>query len=131
MSTPTDPWHAHVYYDENDRSIAERLHQELARMLASDALPNLVHIGRMQNKGVGPHPKPQFEVQFLAAGLPIIVPMIEATGLTALVHPVTDDDLAEHTTLAQWVGEPLPLDLSVMDPPGHNQGLARFGNREF
>jgi hypothetical protein len=25
----------------------------------------------------------------------------------------------------------LELDLSVLDPPGHNQGVARFGERDF
>ena len=100
-------------------------------MLASGSLPDLVHVGRMHDKGVGPHPIPQFEVQFLAAALSNIVPMIENTGLTALVHPVTDDDLADHTTLATWIGDPLPLDVSVLDPPGRNRGLERFGKIEF
>jgi len=131
MNNPTNPWHAHVYYEANDRSVAERFHQELALMRANDLLPDLVYVGKMHDKGVGPHPIPQFEVQFLAAALPSIVPMIEATGLTALVHPVTDDDLADHTTLANWIGEPLPLDLTVLDPPGRNQGLERFGKVEF
>ena len=57
--------------------------------------------------------------------------MIAPSGLRALVHPLTDDDLADHTTLAQWIGEPLELDLSVLDPPGINQGVARFGVERF
>jgi DOPA 4,5-dioxygenase len=85
----------------------------------------------MHDKGVGPHPKPQFEVQFLASALSAIVPLFRASGLTSLVHPVTDDDLADHTTLAEWIGEPIPLDQSVLDPPGHNKGLARFGKVDF
>jgi DOPA 4,5-dioxygenase len=85
----------------------------------------------MHDRGVGPHPKPQFEVQFLASALPNIVPMLKVTGLSALVHPLTDDDLADHTTLAEWIGEPLPLDESVLDPPGQNQGIARFGKIDF
>ncbi|WP_338426172.1 DOPA 4,5-dioxygenase family protein [Sphingopyxis kveilinensis] len=56
---------------------------------------------------------------------------IEATGLRALVHPLTDDDLADHTTLAHWIGTPVDLDLSVLDPPGANQGIARFGVKDF
>ena len=35
--------------------------------------------------------------------------MIGRNGLRALIHPLTDDDLADHTTLAHWVGEPLAL----------------------
>jgi DOPA 4,5-dioxygenase len=131
MSNPADPYHAHVYYDRNTWDVAERLHQELSDMLVSGALANLVLVGKMYDRGVGPHPKPQFEIQFLASAVPDITRILKATGLTALIHPLTDDDLADHTTLADWLGEPLPLDESVLDPPGHNQGIARFGKVDF
>jgi DOPA 4,5-dioxygenase len=48
-----------------------------------------------------------------------------------LVHPLTDDDLADHTTLAHWIGEPLDLNVSVLDPPGIKQGAPRFGKSDF
>jgi len=54
--------------------------------------------------------------------------MILASGLRALVHPLTKDDLADHTSLAEWFGEPLDLDLTTLDPPGVNKGLDRFGS---
>ena len=57
--------------------------------------------------------------------------LIRASSLRALMHPLTDDDLADHTWLAQWVGEPSTLDLSTLDPPGSNQGAARFGTTDF
>jgi DOPA 4,5-dioxygenase len=44
---------------------------------------------------------------------------------------LTNDDLADHTSKAVWVGEPLTLDLSVLDPTGINQGIARFGKSDF
>jgi DOPA 4,5-dioxygenase len=131
MANPADPYHAHVYYDDSTWDVAERLHQELSDMLVSGTLANLVLVGKMYDRGVGPHPKPQFEIQFLASAVPDITRILKATGLTALIHPLTDDDLADHTTLADWLGEPLPLDESVLDPPGHNQGIARFGKVDF
>jgi aromatic ring-cleaving dioxygenase len=131
MSDPTAPYHAHVYYDRDTWDVAERLHQELSDMLVSGTLANLVLIGKMYDRGVGPHPKPQFEIQFLASAVPDITRILKASALTALIHPLTDDDLADHTTLADWLGEPLPLDESVLDPPGHNQGIARFGKVDF
>ena len=85
----------------------------------------------MMDEGVGPHPVPQFEVHFLAGARPEVVAAIEASGLRALVHPLTDDDLADHTSLAHWIGEPLELDVTVLDPPGHNQGIDRFGKTDF
>ena len=55
-----------------------------------------------------------------------------SSGLRALVHPLTDDDLADHTSLGEWIGgEPLELDLTTLDPPGMNQGIARFGKTDF
>jgi aromatic ring-cleaving dioxygenase len=63
--------------------------------------------------------------------LPRIKPALRAAGLTVLIHPLTDDDLADHTTLAEWIGELLPLDVSVLDPPGRNQGVARFGKGDL
>ena len=94
-------------------------------------MESVLFVGEMCDKNVGPHPKPQFEVHFLEDALPGILPMVKASGLTALVHPLTDDDLADHTSLALWIGEPLPLDHSVLDPPGMNQGIARFGKSDF
>jgi DOPA 4,5-dioxygenase len=131
MTNPTDPYHAHVYFDADSYSVAQGLHQDLAAMLENGSLPGLILVGKMYDRGIGPHPKPQFEVQFLASALARIMPLFETSGLTSLVHPVTDDDLADHTTLAQWIGDPLPLDSSVLDPPGQNKGLARFGKVGF
>jgi aromatic ring-cleaving dioxygenase len=131
MAHPTDPYHAHIYYDDATLPVAQRLHQEFKRMLASGSFPKLVLVGKMFDRGVGPHPKPQFEIHFLAAALPEIMALLRETGLTALVHPLTDDDLADHTSLAEWIGEPLPLDETVLDPPGHNQGVPRFGKDHF
>lgn len=131
MTNARNPWHAHVYYDEQSWDAAQLLHQQLSDMLAGGTFADLVLVGQMYDRGVGPHPKPQFEVQFYESGVPRITGILESAGLTSLVHPLTDDDLADHTTLAQWIGEPLPLDESVLDPPGHNQGIARFGKTDF
>jgi aromatic ring-cleaving dioxygenase len=128
---PNDPYHAHVYYDRDSWDVARRLHQGLCDMQLSGTLPGLVLVGKMYEEGVGPHPKAQFEVQFYASAVPAMDRILRASGLTALVHPLTDDDLADHTTLADWIGEPLPLDESVLDPPGHNQGIARFGKVDY
>lgn len=131
MSNPRDPWHAHIYYDRQSWEAAELLHQQLSDMLADGAVAGLVLVGQMYDRAVGPHLQPQFEIQFYESAVPRITEILEAAGLTSLIHPLTDDDLADHTTLAQWLGKPLPLDVSVLDPPGHNQGIARFGKVEF
>jgi len=119
------PFHAHVYYAAEERAAAEALREEFSRS------PEILFAGRMMDRPVGPHPVAQFEVHFREASVPSVVAAIEASGLTALVHPLTDDDLADHTSLARWIGEPLALDTTVLDPPGVNQGVARFGKSDF
>jgi aromatic ring-cleaving dioxygenase len=131
MTNARNPWHAHIYYDDQSWDDARRLHQQFTELLATGTFADLVLVGQMYEHPVGPHLKPQFEIQFYESAVPRITAILEPTGLTSLVHPLTDDDLADHTTLAQWIGAPEPLDESVLDPPGHNQGLARFGKVEF
>lgn len=125
------PYHAHVYYEATSRPIAEMLHQSLSESMQRARIPQLRFVGRLSDRSAGPHPLPQFEIHFTADGLAAIRDIIVSSGLTALVHPLTDDDLADHTSLAQWIGQPLTLDLSTLDPPGHNKGVARFGKSDF
>jgi aromatic ring-cleaving dioxygenase len=125
VASERQPYHAHIYYDAHQRPVADRLLQRLAQS-------NFVlFAGELRDEPVGPHPKAQFEVHFREAAVAQVVALIRETGLTALVHPLTDDDLADHTSLGQWIGAPLPLDLSVLDPPGMNKGVARFGKSDF
>ena len=119
------PFHAHVYYSDDDRAAASALRDRFS------SSPEALFVGRMMDRPVGPHPLPQFEVHFREPALPGVIGAIEASGLRALVHPLTDDDLADHTSLGRWIGEPLELDVAVLDPPGRNQGVARFGKTDF
>jgi DOPA 4,5-dioxygenase len=120
------PFHAHIYYSAKERRAAEALHEQFVA-----GRPLVLFVGQMTDRGIGPHPIPQYEVHFLESARAEVVAVIEASGLRALVHPLTDDDLADHTNLALWIGEPLELDISVLDPPGHNQGVERFGKSDF
>jgi aromatic ring-cleaving dioxygenase len=131
MTDADDPFHAHIYYDLSDRSAAEHLHSELRARKGTGDLVDILFVGEMTDRAVGPHPLPQYEVHFYGKALPTVLERIKASRLRALVHRLTDDDLADHTTQALWIGEPLTLDLSVMDPPGMNQGIARFGKTDF
>lgn len=125
MTNPDAPYHAHIYYDPAERSAAVALREALG------ADPAILFVGALTDGAAGPHPIAQYEVHFLASYRPAVVAAIEATGLRALVHPLTDDDLADHTSLAHWIGEPVELDVTVLDPPGVNQGIPRFGISDF
>ena len=124
------PFHAHIYYGPEQRAAAQALRERFVQASTGDA-PSILFVGRMMDRGVGPHPIAQYEVHFLEASLAGVVSEIRASGLRALVHPLTDDDLADHVTSGQWIGKRLDLDLTVLDPPGRNQGVARFGKSDF
>jgi aromatic ring-cleaving dioxygenase len=126
MTVDDAPYHAHIYFTEDQRGIADDLRTRF------QAEPNILFVGAMTAGKAGPHPLPQYEVHFLKSSLDEVVGTIRQSGLRALVHPLTDDDLANHTTLGQWIGgDPLELDLTTLDPPGMNQGIARFGKTDF
>lgn len=131
MTDAYDPFHAHIYFDDSDRSAAVQLHSELRAKQGTGDLVDVLFVGEMTHRAVGPHPIPQYEVHFYRKALPIVLERIRASRLRALVHRLTNDDLADHTSQGLWIGEPLALDLSVMDPPGMNQGIARFGKSDF
>lgn len=125
MAAGDAPFHAHIYYADDERADAEALRERFV------ADPDVLFVGRMMDHGVGPHPIAQFEIHFLGSARAAVIAAIEAAGLRALVHPLTDDDLADHTILGHWIGEPVALDVTALDPPGRNQGVARFGKSDF
>jgi DOPA 4,5-dioxygenase len=123
--TDDAPYHAHIYFSPEQRPAAEALRSRF------EAAPSVLFVGAMTEGRAGPHPIPQYEVHFRKVSLPNVQALIRASGLRALVHPLTDDDLADHTSLAEWFGEPLDLDLTTLDPPGMNKGVPRFGKTDF
>lgn len=126
-----EPYHAHIYYEPSQRALADVARSCLLSLMASGEMPQLLFVGALKDGKAGPHPVPQFEIHFTKDVLQRICDFIRASGFTALVHPLTDDDLADHTRLAHWIGTPLELDLSTLDPPGKNQGVGRFGKSDF
>lgn len=102
-------FHAHVYFDEATRGVAERLRLELAPRFA-------VELGRVHAQPVGPHVKPMYQVAFAASEFAAVVPwlMLNRGGLSILVHPNTDDPVADHQMRPLWLGERLALDIELI-----------------
>jgi aromatic ring-cleaving dioxygenase len=119
------PCHAHIYYTEELRDKAADLRARFQRD------PAILFVGAMTDRPAGPHPIPQYEIHFTADAWNHVATMVAPTGLRALLHPLTQDDVADHTSLGHWIGEPVALDLGVLDPVGQNQGLPRFGISDF
>jgi aromatic ring-cleaving dioxygenase len=104
-------YHAHVYYDPaSSRDRAARLRERMA-VTFQDAT-----LGRWHDEPVGPHPQAMYQVAFLPGLLGTFLPwlMLNREGLTILLHPETDDAVADHTEHAAWLGGMLPLRLDVL-----------------
>jgi len=125
------PYHAHVYFSAEQRPQAVELRDRLRKPLAGDPLSGLLFVGELRDHKAGPHITSQFEIHFGERLLPIVEAELTRSGLRVLIHPLTLDDLGDHTYLGRWIGQPVELDLTVLDPPGVNQGLARFGKTDF
>jgi DOPA 4,5-dioxygenase len=123
------PYHAHIYFQPEETPRAEAVQADFRAMMGGEG--PVLYVGDLRHGKVGPHPIPQFEIHFLERSLPTLRPILESTGLRTLIHPLTMDDLADHTTLGDWIGEPVELDVTVLDPPGVNQGIDRFGRTDF
>ncbi|KZF20455.1 hypothetical protein L228DRAFT_213655 [Xylona heveae TC161] len=106
----------HIYYLVNNkqqtefaRALWERVRREFPEL----------RVYRLWDRPIGPHPVAMFEVnlftpQQFGAFIPWLV--INRGPLSALLHPNTDDELRDHSQRATWLGQPIPLDLSIIDP---------------
>jgi DOPA 4,5-dioxygenase len=102
-------FHAHVYFDADTRRTAEQIHDALGRQLG-------VNVGALHDRPVGPHAKPMFQVTITPEQFATVVPwlMVNRGGLSVLVHPTTDDEVADHDTSPLWMGESLPIDVELL-----------------
>src|SRR4030095_3202768 len=94
------PYHAHIYYSAEQRPVAEALRDKFIRRLNGEEGRQVLFVGQMTECGVGPHPISQYEIHSLSRSLDDVTATIEDSGLRALIHPLTDDDVADHTSLA-------------------------------
>lgn len=101
-----ESFHVHVYFDKATKDIARDLYQELVEQGFKP--------GRVHESPMGPHTKPMFYVPVSNEQFGTIVPflMLNREGLSVLVHPVTGNEIADHTEHPLWMGEVLPIDLN-------------------
>jgi len=66
---------------------------------------------------LGPNPIPMYQAVFPAEQFSTIVPwlMLNRDGLTVLVHPETDDDVADQRDNPPWLGEKLDLNIAFLE----------------
>jgi aromatic ring-cleaving dioxygenase len=103
-------YHAHIYFEgAEQRRTAEILRQAIAQRFT-------LRIGRWHDRPVGPHTRPMYQLAFVPAELPRLVPwlMINRSGLAVLIHPNTGRPRADHLTHALWLGEILAIDATPL-----------------
>jgi aromatic ring-cleaving dioxygenase len=107
-------FHAHVYYAPHTRAIAARLRTAIGKRFRA-------RLGSWHDEPVGPHSVAMHQVAFTNGEFSRLVPwlMLNRKGLNVLVHPLTDDSVADHTRFAAWLGAPLALRIEVLRPGPH------------
>ncbi|KAI9733344.1 MAG: hypothetical protein M1834_003428 [Cirrosporium novae-zelandiae] len=101
---------AHIYFFPRQIEFAAALWERIRR-----EFPEL-RIYQVWEKPVGPHPIGMFEVNIFSPsqfGAFISWLVINRGPLSVLVHPNTDEEERDHSQRATWMGEKIPLDLSL------------------
>ena len=103
-------YHAHIYFDPSTLGFATSLCEQAGKLFD-------VNAGRVHQKLVGPHPRWSCQIAFDQSQFESFIPWLEENrnNLSILIHGVTGDDIADHTTHISWLGEPLALELSFFD----------------
>ncbi len=105
-------WHAHVYYTQETRPLAEQLRGWVAERHPA------ARLGRWHDARVGPHPQSMYQIAFAAEDFATLAPFLALNrqGLTILLHPETGRPKDDHLQHALWMGAVLPLDASILPP---------------
>ena len=107
---PIQDYHAHVYFDADSREPAQVLREAVEERFD-------IEMGRWHEKMVGPHPRWSYQIKFGTDLFAEFVPwlMQNRRGLTVFLHPNTGRDLEDHRDWPIWMGEMLPLKLSIFE----------------
>jgi len=94
-------FHFHVYYSNDSREKA----RELFNYFGSNA--------HWYDKPIGPHTQPMFVVEETPSHMEDVYKfmILNRGDLSVLIHPITKNELEDHTTSVGWLGKPVPLDL--------------------
>jgi len=104
-------FHAHVYFDPATRKVAKGVRDGLVARFAADC--------RWRERPIGPHTKPNFRVRMSPSQCGRIVAwlMLHRAGLSVLVHPYTEDRVADHSDRAVWLGKRVAINFAFLKRP--------------
>ena len=104
-------FHAHVYYEAATRESAVALRTKIEGMAGGR-----LKVYTLSDGPRGPHVTPMFGVDIPKLDLPDLLAflMIHHGAHAVLIHPVTDDEVKDHTHHALWLGVAQPLNLAAL-----------------
>lgn len=104
-------YHGHFYFETNTLSSAEIIRQ---KMLLD--LPQIIRVFHLLAKVVGPHPLPMFEFHFRGSDYETVKNWLVKNhgNHSVLIHPLSGDEIADHTTYAEFIGPVLPLNVQFL-----------------
>lgn len=102
-------YHAHVYFNAATLATARSVCEEAARRFP-------VHMGRVHEEPVGPHPDWSCQLSFRPDAFASVVPWLalNRNNLVVFIHPLSGNELKDHRDYAIWMGAVRPLDYSVL-----------------
>lgn len=108
---PESDFHAHVYFGPLSREAALALRPRLLEL----AVPGL-SLGKINEGPRGPHTIPSYEVYVPCSALPLLLKFFDDQRgeLSILIHPLSEDEVRDHSTSALWLGAAVPLDYSAL-----------------
>lgn len=97
-------YHFHLYYELENISIATELREKIDQTFD-------VEVGRLWEKPVGPHPVCSCQVSVSVELFEKVTAWFlqNRSGIDLFIHPVTGDDIADHTDSCMWIGKSYKL----------------------
>ncbi|KAJ3158935.1 hypothetical protein HDU86_002104 [Geranomyces michiganensis] len=113
-------WHFHTYFLQNNRdseAAATAIYNSLKTHLANKDFV-AVPLHTVNHGPIGPHPIGSFETWVPKEYFHTVYQwfLLNRAGLSILVHPLTREEVRDHSERAVWMGMPLPLDLDKLNP---------------
>ena len=101
-------FHFHLYYELDDIAKVENLIIKLKEI-------DHVQIGRIHKKPVGPHPIGSCQITVFKENYYEMTEWFlnNRDGIDLFIHPVSGEDLIDHTDFAMWIGKSYELNLDI------------------
>lgn len=107
VSASIRAWHAHVLFPASSKAAldeATALWRRLSALRDSGTIDN--EVGRIWGSAVGPHNAAQFQVWVPKESFADLIAFLAVNrgSLTVMVHPLTREELVDHTDRLVWLG---------------------------